>query len=156
MAVAMTLQQYLANLHVTYDTLTHAQAPSASRTAQASHVTGDRLAKAVVLKTADGYLTAVVPASHRLELDELGQWLEEPVYLATEKEIEDLFPDCETGAIPALANAYGLSMLVDESLDRQPEIYFEAGDHCTLVHMTGEQFHRLMEGAPHGRFSIHG
>lgn len=153
MAVATTLQQYLADHRVSYDTLEHAETPSASRTAQASHVPGNRLAKGVVLKKRDGYVLAVVPASHRVALDALGEWLREPVGLATEDEVRTLFPDCDKGAVPAVGEAYGLTTVVDDSLVGEPEVYFEGGDHCTLIHVTGAQFHALMEGAPHGRFS---
>jgi Ala-tRNA(Pro) deacylase len=34
------------------------------RTAEASHVSGERLAKAVVLRRDGGYMLAVLPASH--------------------------------------------------------------------------------------------
>jgi Ala-tRNA(Pro) deacylase len=40
-------------------------------------------------------------------------------------------------------------------LARQPEIYFEAGDHQLLAKMTGEQFRRLMANAIEGHFSHH-
>jgi Ala-tRNA(Pro) deacylase len=42
---------------------------------------------------------------------------------------------------------------VDDSIEAQPEIYMEAGDHETLLHMSHAQFARLMENARHGRFS---
>jgi Ala-tRNA(Pro) deacylase len=151
----MTLQQYLTDNGVTYDTLTHPETPSAARAAELCHVSGDCFAKAVMLKKGDDYLLAIVPASHHLQMGELRRWLQEPVGLATEQELKDLFPDCDVGAIPALGTAYGLTMLVEESLEGKPDIYFEAGDHRTLVHLSGAQFHRLMLDAPHGHFSTH-
>lgn len=153
MTVAPTLQQYLADNGVEFDTLTHPETPSASRTAQASHVPGDRLAKGVVLKRGDAFLLAVIPASRHLLLEEVRKHLQSPASLATEAEIKPLFSDCAVGAVPALGGAYGLSMLVDESLEGQPDVYVEGGDHRTLVHISGEAFRRLVEGAPHGRFS---
>lgn len=153
MTVATTLQQYLADNGVRYDTLTHPETPSASRTAQACHVSGDCVAKAVMLRKGDGYVLAIVPASHRVRMGALQRLLNDSVGLATEDEIGRLLPDCDTGAVPALGGAYGLSTLVDERLAQQPDIYVEGGDHRTLVHLTGEQFHALMAGMPHGRFS---
>lgn len=78
----------------------HSQAFSASRIAQASHVPGDRGAKAVVLKGEGGYCLAVLPASRRLQVDELRDSYNLLVEMATEKEIGALFQDCELGAIP--------------------------------------------------------
>ena len=98
-------------------------------------------------------MTIVVPASRQVWLEEIGRWLARPVGLATEEEIGALFPDCEHGAVPPIAAAYGLTAVVDARLEGHEDIYFEGGDHRALVHVTGGQFHRLMEHVPHGKFS---
>ncbi len=156
MAIAPSLQQYLAEHGVTYDVLAHAPTLSSMRTAEASHVPGDRLAKAVVLKQEAGYLLVVLPASHRLSLDDLRAWLDRRVELATEGEIETLFRDCACGAVPAIGAPYGMETIIDDSIAAQPDVYFEGGDHATLVHMTGKQFAELTAGTRHGQFSRHG
>jgi Ala-tRNA(Pro) deacylase len=155
MAIALTLQQYLARHDAAYEVLTHAPTLSSMRTAEASHIPGDFLAKAVVLKQGAGYLLVVLPASHRLRLADLAAWLNGHVELATEQEIAALFRDCALGAVPPIGAAYGMDMLVDDSIAAQPDIYFEAGDHATLVHMTGAQFAELTAGAQHRQFSDH-
>jgi Ala-tRNA(Pro) deacylase len=76
--------------------------------------------------------------------------------LATEDETAKLFDDCDRGAIPPVGSVYGLSVVVDESLDNVPEVYFEGGDHATLVHVTGDAFRRLMKDARRFRISHHG
>jgi Ala-tRNA(Pro) deacylase len=75
--------------------------------------------------------------------------------MATEEEIERLFPDCILGAIPPVGAAYGLRTVVDESITEVPDVFFEGGDHATLVHMSGPAFDRLMVEAPHAHFSMH-
>ena len=77
----------------------------------------------------------------------------QPVSLALEEEIAPLFPDCQPGAVPPVGGAYGLCAVIDDSLENQPEVYFEAGDHQTLVHLTHDGFHRLMRTVPHARIS---
>jgi Ala-tRNA(Pro) deacylase len=72
------------------------------------------------------------------------RWLDRPVSMATEEEIATLFPDCEIGAIPPVGAAYGLETVVDDSFDRVSDIYFEAGDHRSLVHISDKEFHNLM------------
>ena len=153
MGIAITVQQYLSDNGVTYDCVAHERTGRSIQSAESCHVPGDSLAKAVVLRRRDGYILAILPASRQLKLDEVGGWLRQPVGLASEEELVALFPDCEPGAVPPVAAAYGLRSLVDESLEAQPDVYFEAGDHCTLVHVSGAQFHKLMEKVPHGRFS---
>lgn len=151
MAIAITLQQYLTAQGVTYDCLEHRRTGCAISSAEASHVPADCLAKAVVLRRRNGYILAVIPASRQVKLEDVGEYLHQPVGLATEDEIAPLFPDCEPGAVPLFAAAYGLRSLVDESLEAQRDIYFEAGDHRTLVHISGEHFQKLMCKVPHAR-----
>ena len=64
-----------------------------------------------------------------------------------------LFYDCDLGAVPALGKAYEVETVVDDTLLRQPEIYFEGGDHEALVHLSGRDFRALMADLPHGRFT---
>jgi Ala-tRNA(Pro) deacylase len=155
MAIALTLQQYLAAQRVNYDLLPHAPTHSSMRTAETSHVPGDGIAKAVVVKEDGGYFLAVIPASHHVRLDALGRLLDREVALASEAEIDRLFRDCATGAVPPVGSAYGISTVVDDKIAGRPEVWFEAGDHATLVHMSGSDFARLTEGARHGEFSRH-
>ncbi|MET0569506.1 MAG: YbaK/EbsC family protein [Hyphomicrobiaceae bacterium] len=153
MAIANTLQRYLNNESIPYDVLEHRPTACSARTADASHVPGECLAKGVVVKHKNGYVLTVIPASRQVRLDEVGRWLDRPVALATEEEASALFPDCEHGAVPPIAAAYGLPAVVDAGLEGRADIYFEGGDHRALVHVTGAQFHRLMENVPHGQFS---
>jgi Ala-tRNA(Pro) deacylase len=154
MTVSPTLQKYL-DQSVTYDLIPHAPTMSSTRTAEACHVPGEALAKAVVLRRDGGYMMAVLPASHHLHLSALKSQLGHHVDLASEKEIAELFIDCDIGAIPPLGECYGLDVIVDDSIDARRDIYLESGDHATLIRMTGEQFARLTAKAWHGHFSTH-
>jgi Ala-tRNA(Pro) deacylase len=158
MTISATVQRYLQGRGVPYEVLAHPLTGSSAETAQSAHVSGDRIAKTVVLRdgdAADGYLLAVLPASHHLSLELLQRWLGRSVELASEQEIGKLFPDCELGAIPPFGEAYGLDVVLDDSLATLHEVCFEGGDHRTLVRMGGEQFRHLMSGARQGRFSTH-
>jgi Ala-tRNA(Pro) deacylase len=156
MAIATTLQHYLDDQRVPYDLTTHDLTGSSARTAEASHVSAENVAKGVVIKHKDGFVLAILPATRQVELDALGTFLNGPVCLATEEEVGTLFPDCGQGAVPPLPGAYGLSALIDESLEGRNDIYFEGGDHTTLVHIAGSDFHRLMEKVPHKQFCAGG
>lgn len=155
MAIALTLERYLDTKHVKYDVIAHAPTNSSMQTAEVCHIPGDRLAKAVLLRDEVGYALAVLPASHHIRLSELRRQFGDDVDLATEGEIADLFEDCVRGAIPAVGECYGLDTVVDDSMDEQPEVYFEGGDHATLVHMSHAQFAGLTATARHGCFSTH-
>lgn len=154
MPIAPILQKHL-DRNVTYDVLTHDPTMSSTRTAQACHVSGDRLAKAIVLRHDGRYLLAVLPATHHVRLADLKTQIGDDVDLADEDEIKRLFPDCAPGAVPPIGEAYELDVIIDDSIQAQPDVYLEGGDHTTLVHMDQAQFARLMAEAWHGRFSVH-
>ena len=154
MSIAPTLAKYL-DQRIAYDVMVHEPTPSATRTAEVCHIPGDRLAKGVVMRRDGEYLLAVLPASHHIQLSELKKQLGDDVDLASEDEIDELFRDCAHGAVPAIGECYGLDLIVDDSIDRQPEIYLEGGDHQTLIHMDHAQFAALTADAQHGRFSTH-
>jgi len=153
MGIAMTMQEYLEDNHVPYDIAKHSKTGSSAMTAEASHVPGNALAKGVVLKWDGSYLLAVVPASRQVDLAKVGEMVGERVELATEEEASALFPDCDTGAVPIFGAPYRVASVVDDGLERRGDIYFEGGDHRTLVHVSGNGFERLMYGMPHGRIS---
>lgn len=153
MGIAITLAQHLAERGVPYDLVEHPHTATASESAKASHISLDRLAKAVVLKGEDGFVLAVLPASSHIQFGELRKQLGADVDLASEEQVETLFLDCEPGAVPALGGAYGLKVIVDDSLANEPEIYFEGGDHASLVHISGKIFQKLLADARHARFT---
>lgn len=155
MAVAAKVKHYLGARGVEYDLVTHPRAPSGMRVAEAAHVSGDALVKGVVLEDEQGYVLALLPATRQLRLGQVRRQLGRPLGLATESEVAELFGDCDPGAVPATGAAYGLTTVVDESLDGMPEVYLEAGDHEALVHVTGAGLGRLLKGQPRGDISRH-
>jgi len=153
MGIAPTLQKYL-DQHVTYDIVQHEPTMSSTRTAQACHISGKRLAKAVVLRADGGFMLAVLPASQHIRLDDLRAQLGTNVDFAAEGEIAGMFQDCARGAVPPVGDCYGLDWIVDDSIDDKGDVYLEAGDHATLIRMTYPQFAKLTADARHGRFSM--
>ena len=153
MAMAMTMQEYLEDNHIPYDVARHSKTGSSAMTAAAGHVAGNALAKGVVLKWDGSYLLAVLPASRHVDLEKIREIVGEPVQLASEDEASALFPDCDTGAVPICGEAYRVACVVDQQLESSGDIYFEGGDHRTLVHISRDGFGRLMYGMPRGRFS---
>jgi Ala-tRNA(Pro) deacylase len=154
MSIAPTLQRYFAAENIEYDVIPHEPTTSSNRTAEACRISGNSLAKGIVLRRGDSdYMLAVLPASHHIQLADLRNELGDNVQFAREMEVDPLFPDCAHGAIPAVGRCYGLSVLVDDSLDAQPQVYIEAGDHETLIRISHAQFAQLTAGAQHGRFS---
>lgn len=155
MSIAHTLHDYMMQQGVRYEVTTHPHTLTSMETAAAAHVPGDELAKAVILEDDDGYVMAVVPATHHVKLGKLRGQLGRNLRLALERDFSAVFSDCEAGAIPPLGMAYGMPTLVDDSLAEQPDVYLEAGDHEGLIHLERSAFQNLLATAQHGRFSSH-
>lgn len=155
MGIPRSVDRFLGEAKIPFDVTTHPHTATSWQTAEAAHVSGRRLAKAVVVKNRkDGrYFVALLPAENRLEL----KWLKEDYRmepeLASETDLASLFPDCDPGAVPSFGQAYQMTTIWDERLGRQPELWCEAGDHEHLVHLDFEAFHNIFGGQPHGVIS---
>jgi Ala-tRNA(Pro) deacylase len=153
MAIATSVRSHLTQLGVPYEVIEHPHTSNSTYSAQAAHVSGDRVAKCVMLEDEYGYLMAVLPATRRVDLGALHRRLGRDLGLATESELIELFRDCEPGAVPPLGEAYGVDAIVDNSLVGAADVYFESGDHRALVHVSGSDFVKLMGDAPRDRIS---
>ncbi len=153
MGIAMTLQEYLDWEDLEYDLIRHPYTRSSLYTAQKAHIPGNQLAKSVVVGDEYGYLLAVIPATNHVEFTWLNQQLNRKFTLASEEELTYMFDDCVEGAIPPLGDAYGYEVIVDNALTALPDIYFEAGSHTDVVHVSGESFRSLMSNAMQGVYS---
>src|SRR5690242_10601111 len=100
MSIAASVQDYLTRAGVPYDTLMHERTRDSMHSAQAAHISGDRLAKCVVLEDDNGFLMAIIPATHKVDLGALHRTLNRNLGLATDRELIELFKDCEPGALP--------------------------------------------------------
>ncbi len=152
MAIAPKLLAYLTQTNTLYELVAHPKTFSSHETADAAHVRSDHVAKGVVLKDKTGYLLAVAPANEWLDLKRLGSELNRELQLVQEYEMDSLFADCQSGAIPPFGVVYGIETVVDQDLLSLAKVYFEAGDHEQLIGVSGEQFQTLMKGLRHGYF----
>jgi len=148
-----TVSNFMHRHGVMFQVVHHRPTATSQETAQAAHVPGDRLAKAVVLEDGEEFVVAVIPATHRLDRWAIAEVLKRPCFLAEEVDFAIAFRDCRPGAVPALGEAYGLQTIVDAGLFDQPEIYFESGDHEGIVKVDAPAFERLMAHAERGVIS---
>ncbi len=63
--------------------------------------------------------------------------------LAAESELNDLFPDCELGAMAPFGNIWGVPVFVDGGLATEETIAFNAGTHRDVIHMRFDDYQRL-------------
>jgi Ala-tRNA(Pro) deacylase len=143
--IAERIKRLLEETGTRYETRPHSEAFTARDVAEASHVSGQRVAKVLIAREHDGrYLMVVLPAPCRIDLPALrdaagtGQ-----LSLAGEAELAALFPDCELGTMPPFGAVYNLPVYVDACFPRVGEFFFQAGNHRELVCIRFEDFERL-------------
>ncbi len=139
------LKKFLDSNNVKYVSISHSPAYDAQRIAESTHIPGKELAKTVIVRIDDQFVMAVLPASSRVHLGHLKVAVSAShVELATEAEVENLFPDCEKGAMPPFGNLYDIDVYVAEQLTEDKEIAFSAGSHTEVVRMSYQDFDRLV------------
>ena len=139
---------FLNRTRVRFAHTRHPIAYTARDVAAAEDLSPHRVAKTVVYLGDQGFGLAVVPADYLVDLDVLQDLLGEyHLRLATEREIADLFPECELGAMPPLGNLFDLPVFVDSALASQEFIAFNAGTHRDVIHMSFGDFRRLVDPA---------
>ncbi|HEV3145168.1 MAG TPA: YbaK/EbsC family protein [Gemmataceae bacterium] len=132
----MKIDQILAEHNIEFERMPHQQAFTAQRIAQMLHVPGKEMAKCVLVKTGHGPVLAVLPATHRIDLECLRRELHENrAELASESDMGQMFPDCETGAIPPFGSLYRVTTVMDETLADDDKIVFEAQTHEEAIRM---------------------
>ena len=145
MSVSAKLRDYLDQNNIKYTLITHSKGYTAQELAAIMHVPGKEMAKIVILKIDGRFAMAVIPAPHKIDFErfKVATGIKE-VALASEKEFQNLFPDCEVGAMPPFGNLYGLPVYVAQPLKEDKEIVFNAGSHTEAIRMQYGDFERLV------------
>jgi len=142
----MKINEYLKEKGVYFDIHEHPAAYTAQEVAAEEHVSGDILAKVVIVRAKDQYAMCVLPASYKLDLAKVAKKLRvKSVRLADEAEMAKLFPDVEVGSEPPFGKLYELPTLVDEHLAEDDEIVFQAGSHRQVIRMKYADYAALAE-----------
>ncbi|MDX1641120.1 MAG: YbaK/EbsC family protein [Balneolaceae bacterium] len=139
------LINYLDKHGKKYVVTKHSPAFTAQEVAASAHVPGKEMVKTVMLKVDGDMKMVVLPSTHDVDFDAVKEVLNaSEVELATEDEFEDMFPDCELGAMPPFGNLFDLDTLVAEVLTEDEVISFNAGTHKELVKMNYTDFEELV------------
>lgn len=147
MQLAQTLERNLQRAHCQYELVEHPASATSLESARKAGIPAARMAKSVILDDRRGhYLMAVLPANRQLDLSKVRKGAQR-WQLSGEQALVKLFKDCQRGAVPALGELYGIDMLIDPLLIGQQDIYLEAGDHESLVHMPVDDFFKLVPNA---------
>jgi Ala-tRNA(Pro) deacylase len=140
------LKSFLDEKRVKYVSIKHSLAYTAQEIAASAHIHGKELAKTVIVRLDGKTAMAVLPASHRIDMEMLRAAAKaKSAELASEQEFRDLFPGCSLGAMPPFGNLYGMDVFCDTALAADAEIAFNAGSHTELIRMDYKSFAELVK-----------
>jgi Ala-tRNA(Pro) deacylase len=154
MSIVSRVEEYLNQQNIHYDLIQHAPSESSLSSAQHAKISPAKLAKAVVLEDHEGRrMMALLPSTHKISFHKLADELNRDFHLLSEKHLYPLFNDCQPGAVPPVSHAYQMDTVYDDLLFEQRDVFLEAGDHLSLIHLKHPEFSKLVQNCRHGRFS---
>ena len=155
MTILKKLKDYLEKNQVRYEVGYHERVYTSQEIAAAMHVPGKELTKVIMVKADGKMVMLVLPASYRVETKKLKKVFQcKRLGIAKEKDFEELFPDCEIGAMPPFGNLYNLEVWVDQILTEDEFIVFQAGSHVETLRIKYSDYARLVNPKV-GDFSVH-
>lgn len=139
----MRIAEFLEGQRVAYEYLPHPPAFTATKRAKYLHVPGCQVAKCVLLRCPEGFVMAVLPATHQVDTTRLSDMLGGPVRLADDSELAAIFRDCEWGVVPPFAALYGLRSILDETIPPEVVLIFEGQTHVEAIRLRCADFEKL-------------
>ncbi len=142
----MDVAKFLKKQKVKFQLRHHPARYTAQEVAAAEHITGEEVAKVVIVRADETFAMCVLPATYVLDMKRAKKALgAKSVRLATEEEIGGLFPDCEVGAMPPFGAEYNLPVYVEEHLSADEQILVPAGTHEDSVLLAWADYERLAQ-----------
>ncbi len=131
---------YLKRNHPGCEHSAHLRAVPAQRVAAAEHVSGERMAKTVVIRLDGDLVLAVVAADRKVDLGALALAAgAAQADLAAEQDFAGRFEPCEVGAEPPLG-LFGLPIYVDTALAGEPWLIMRGGTHEDAIRMRTDEW----------------
>ena len=141
----MQITEYLDQQNVHYQVCSHRPTFTAQHMAAEEHVPGMDVAKPVVVQADGKYIMCVLPACCKVDLHKLREQLGvREVHLASEKEMAQIFPDCELGAEPPFGPLFDIETIMDQTLGKDGYILCQAGTHEQAVRIELYDYQKLV------------
>ena len=133
---------------VAYELLEHPRTDRAADEAAVLGLEPRDVAKTIVVSRGEGHVRVVLPASERIDMRKLRDFLAggKELQLLTEEDMERAYPDFELGAVPPLGGPED-EVVVDRRVAERGSVVFEAGSHSSSIKVATSD----LVAAAHGR-----
>jgi len=151
--IASKLSHFIDNKGIMCQSLHHPRSENFGQAIELANAVPELCAKTVTLIDKRGPVVAVVPYLAELDLDLVNSTFNRQLQPLNDKNTDKLFRDCDPGAIPAFAMAYGLPVMVDMDMLENDHIFSASGCSSTLLKIPGLAFRVAMAGAIKGHIA---
>jgi Ala-tRNA(Pro) deacylase len=144
--MATSLTAMLDAEGVEYELLPHRHTESALAEAEALGVDPVDVGKTLLVTTPEGYVRVVLPASQRLDLRKLAEFLavdRKSVELATEDALSQDYAEFPIGAVPPFGGDRRDPVVLDRRIAERESIVLEAGSHDESIRIARDDLVRL-------------
>jgi Ala-tRNA(Pro) deacylase len=143
------VSHFLREAGIDHDVVEHQPTYSAIQEARVAHEEPRHTAKTLLLHDRDGWRLAVIPANRRLDLGKARRLLGGTTHLrlATEQEMQQVFPAFDVGALPPVGPQLPLPEAVDVRLIYRDRVLCAGGDHRHALRLDPRDLVRMSE--PH-------
>lgn len=139
------IKEYLQENNVAYQIIPHLNVYTAQEVASVAHISGKEIAKTIILKVDGQMVMAVLPATDKVDLQCFCEVMRTThVEVAEEEEFQNIFWDCELGAMAPLGPLYNMDVFVSKRLTEDDQIAFNADTHTDLVRISYHDFEKLV------------
>jgi HD-like signal output (HDOD) protein/prolyl-tRNA editing enzyme YbaK/EbsC (Cys-tRNA(Pro) deacylase) len=152
--IAAKLSQFINRKGILCQPVHHARSRDFAQAIEAANAVPELCAKCVALIDRNGPAVAVIPFLADLNLELLNNTLGRNFQTLSQEMSSRLFSDCEPGAFPALAMAYGLPVIIDTNMLENETVFSASGCSSTLLKIPGTSFRLAMRGAVKGHIAI--
>jgi Ala-tRNA(Pro) deacylase len=139
------LTSVLEEAGIEYELLSHAHTERAADEANELGLPPSAVAKTLVLAAPEGHVRVVLPASERIDLRKVRDYVQggKGIQLESEGQLARDYPEFELGAVPPFGGAESDRILVDARTARQHSVVLEAGTHEQSVRLETADLLRL-------------
>jgi Ala-tRNA(Pro) deacylase len=137
---------YLKYNNIHYEMIDRDPAWSAQEAAVGLQGSKKNPAKTHIVHADGKYYMIVMPAGNRIDDNLLLDVLKaKNVHLASEEDLQLIFPECEVGTMPPFGNLFALPVYIDKMLSDDDMIIFSACSHTRSIRLKMYDFLRLVK-----------
>ena len=143
------VSHFLREAGIAHDVVEHQPTYSAIQEARVAHEEPRHTAKTLLLHDREGWRLAVIPANRRLDMAKARRLLGGTAHLrlATEEEMQEVFPAFDVGALPPVGPQLPLPEAVDVRLIYRDHVLCAGGDHRHALRLDPRDLVRVVRAA---------